>query len=595
MMVVGAANGGRRGTSGGGGGGGHFDEHIHDDDEVVNMSGGGGGGGGAGGVPPGFRFHPTDEELLYYYLRKKVSYEPIDLDVIREVDLNKLEPWDLKDKCRIGSGPQNEWYFFSHKDKKYPTGTRTNRATAAGFWKATGRDKAIHHHHSSSSSSSSSSNDHSSMKIGMRKTLVFYIGRAPHGRKTDWIMHEYRLHDENNNNIHHPHHELEDGWVVCRVFKKKSNNVTMVPCPNSILRLHNTQLVMELHSLQKEFNAIIFRKLGAEFNGIIGALQQRSEPPSYQDLLVATFSYAASILSCRSLATRRPPQSGFWPWWWSAWVHPSRPGCISNDYTGQRHARLGHPNNVTLLHHPPPPPPPPSSLPPPSSGNVVGNRWLYEIKTHADGSIERYKARLMSPQGQHFWFVQANVLLSRLDVNKLCQFEHTSARQCISCLINLKITSTGLLLSAKTVNSTDHLHSENPNMVILHSHRPIAILIYHGIGTSEQFDLFHGHVKKKKKRIVKGQAQSLPGNPPSIECPVLEEFAAQLNETDSLRLMSAASMAYLVQLRKLREDLAAARAKRDEALFEMRLIRWLPPPPEWMKVTLTAVLTVKMP
>ncbi|XP_027172345.1 NAC domain-containing protein 76 [Coffea eugenioides] len=153
-------------------------------------------------VPPGFRFHPTDEELLHYYLRKKVSYEAIDLDVIREVDLNKLEPWDLKEKCRIGSGPQNEWYFFSHKDKKYPTGTRTNRATSAGFWKATGRDKAIHLGNSK--------------RIGMRKTLVFYIGRAPHGQKTDWIMHEYRLDDENA--------EIqEDGWVVCRVFKKKSN------------------------------------------------------------------------------------------------------------------------------------------------------------------------------------------------------------------------------------------------------------------------------------------------------------------------------------------------------------------------------------
>ncbi|XP_047956450.1 protein SOMBRERO-like isoform X2 [Salvia hispanica] len=143
-----------------------------------------GGGNGALSVPPGFRFHPTDEELLFYYLKKKVSFEPIDFDVIREVDLNKLEPWDLKEKCRIGSGPQNEWYLFSHKDKKYPTGTRTNRATAAGFWKATGRDKPIHMTSSARS-------------VGMRKTLVFYTGRAPHGHKTDWIMHEYRLHDQN--------------------------------------------------------------------------------------------------------------------------------------------------------------------------------------------------------------------------------------------------------------------------------------------------------------------------------------------------------------------------------------------------------------
>ncbi|KAJ6720687.1 putative proteinC DOMAIN-CONTAINING PROTEIN 82-RELATED [Salix viminalis] len=165
-------------------------------------------GNGQLSVPPGFRFHPTDEELLYYYLRKKVSYEAIDLDVIREVDLNKLEPWDLKDKCRIGSGPQNEWYFFSHKDKKYPTGTRTNRATTAGFWKATGRDKAIHLSNS--------------QRIGMRKTLVFYTGRAPHGQKTDWIMHEYRLDDDNSE-------VQEDGWVVCRVFKKKSQARGFLP------------------------------------------------------------------------------------------------------------------------------------------------------------------------------------------------------------------------------------------------------------------------------------------------------------------------------------------------------------------------------
>ncbi|CDY35029.1 BnaC06g13570D [Brassica napus] len=159
-------------------------------------------------VPPGIRFHPTEEELLEYYLRKKISNIKIDLDVIRDVDLNKLEPWDIQEMCKIGTTPQNDWYFFSHKDKKYPTGTRTNRATTVGFWKATGRDKIIY-----------SNGD----RIGMRKTLVFYKGRAPHGQKSDWIMHEYRL-DENVIGA-------DEGWVVCRVFMKKSLCKTVISSP----------------------------------------------------------------------------------------------------------------------------------------------------------------------------------------------------------------------------------------------------------------------------------------------------------------------------------------------------------------------------
>ncbi|KAG6594786.1 NAC domain-containing protein 37, partial [Cucurbita argyrosperma subsp. sororia] len=153
-------------------------------------------------VPPGFRFHPTDEELVGYYLRKKVASQKIDLDVIKDIDLYRIEPWDLQEKCWIGYEEQNEWYFFSHKDKKYPTGTRTNRATLAGFWKATGRDKAVY--------------DKNKL-IGMRKTLVFYRGRAPNGQKTDWIMHEYRLESDENGP------PQEEGWVVCRAFKKRAN------------------------------------------------------------------------------------------------------------------------------------------------------------------------------------------------------------------------------------------------------------------------------------------------------------------------------------------------------------------------------------
>ncbi|XP_076886802.1 NAC domain-containing protein 7-like [Bidens hawaiensis] len=164
-------------------------------------------------VPPGFRFHPTDEELVDYYLRKKVASKRIDLDVIKDVDLYRIEPWDLQELCNLGTEEQNEWYFFSHKDKKYPTGTRTNRATKIGFWKATGRDKAIY-----------SKNN----LVGMRKTLVFYKGRAPNGQKSDWIMHEYRL--ETNENAM----TQEEGWVVCRVFKKRMTTVRRMDAHDSL-------------------------------------------------------------------------------------------------------------------------------------------------------------------------------------------------------------------------------------------------------------------------------------------------------------------------------------------------------------------------
>lgn len=73
---------------------------------------------------------------------------------------------------------EKEWYFFSLRDRKYPTGLRTNRATEAGYWKTTGKDKEIYR---------------AGELVGMKKTLVFYKGRAPRGDKSNWVMHEYRL------------------------------------------------------------------------------------------------------------------------------------------------------------------------------------------------------------------------------------------------------------------------------------------------------------------------------------------------------------------------------------------------------------------
>nr|AXJ94103.1 NAC domain containing transcription factor NAC3 [Fagopyrum tataricum]WOW71219.1 NAC domain-containing transcription factor 16 [Fagopyrum tataricum] len=220
-------------------------------------------------VPPGFRFHPTEEELLHYYLKKKVANQKIDLDVIQDIDLNKLEPWDIQEKCKIGSTPQNDWYFFSHKDKKYPTGTRTNRATTAGFWKATGRDKAI---------------CGSSRRIGMRKTLVFYKGRAPHGEKSDWIMHEYRLDD----NIHELNvsnlsgdRDLggDEGWVVCRVFRKK-NYVKALHNPTNNRNSTHMMIRSKKHELDQDGFMHLPQLDSPSTNGVHEPIQQMNQDGS---------------------------------------------------------------------------------------------------------------------------------------------------------------------------------------------------------------------------------------------------------------------------------------------------------------------------
>ncbi|WJX36186.1 Protein CUP-SHAPED COTYLEDON, variant 2 [Trifolium repens] len=170
------------------------------------------------GLPPGFRFHPTDEELITFYLASKVFKNTCFNDVkFAEVDLNRCEPWELPEMAKMG---EREWYLFSLRDRKYPTGLRTNRATGAGYWKATGKDKEVY---------SCSNNRSSLLLLGMKKTLVFYKGRAPRGEKTKWVMHEYRL-DNHFSPSHHPH-TCKEEWVICRIFHKSGEK------RNSILQL----------------------------------------------------------------------------------------------------------------------------------------------------------------------------------------------------------------------------------------------------------------------------------------------------------------------------------------------------------------------
>ncbi|CAL5039986.1 unnamed protein product [Urochloa decumbens] len=171
-------------------------------------------------LPPGFRFHPRDDELVLDYLAKKLAVgggggAPVvsiyGCPTMVDVDLNKCEPWDLPDIACIGG---KEWYFYSLRDRKYATGQRTNRATDSGYWKATGKDRPI---------------SRKGLLVGMRKTLVFYQGRAPKGKKTEWVMHEFRMEGQGD-----PMKlSLKEDWVLCRVFYKSRATIAKPPTESS--------------------------------------------------------------------------------------------------------------------------------------------------------------------------------------------------------------------------------------------------------------------------------------------------------------------------------------------------------------------------
>ncbi|XP_048136927.1 NAC domain-containing protein 90-like isoform X2 [Rhodamnia argentea] len=170
-------------------------------------------------LPPGYRFYPTEEELVSFYLRNQLGGRRQDMHrAVPVVDVYGIDPCQLPRLAgRLCCGDTEQWFFFVPRQEREARGGRPNRTTASGYWKATGSPAYVY----------SSDN----RVIGVKKTMVFYNGKAPTGRKTKWKMNEYRAIQEeaNPSNI-----AIPQVCVAARVHLMPSvRDIGKLPCIRS--------------------------------------------------------------------------------------------------------------------------------------------------------------------------------------------------------------------------------------------------------------------------------------------------------------------------------------------------------------------------
>ncbi|XP_050235696.1 protein NTM1-like 9 [Mercurialis annua] len=179
----------------------------------------------------GYRFHPSDFELVDHYLRQKMLGNDDEVWQIPEVQVLNFEPWELpQHSITLSSSNDQVWYFFCTPNYKYSNSKRVDRTTNAGYWKVTGKERKIE-------------------DIGFKRTLVFHHGR-PKGVKTNWIMHEYTPTFD-----FQTHRE----FVVCKIKKRPDeeedgSSSSMVPAYTENQTYNST--------FQQEFNPSVQSAFG---------------------------------------------------------------------------------------------------------------------------------------------------------------------------------------------------------------------------------------------------------------------------------------------------------------------------------------------
>nr|AGL39738.1 NAC transcription factor 082 [Jatropha curcas] len=149
-------------------------------------------------LPCGYRFVPTDEELVNFYLRRKVEKQPLPRGVVRTRDIYSKNPWEIFDKSCNGF-----FYVFTTLRKKQNSRTRFDRTAGSGTWK-------------NRFSKSFPGDDGKS--FWFKKDYVFELNKNQSSADSSidnghWIMQEFSLEDEGSNS-----------YVLCKISNKNARD-----------------------------------------------------------------------------------------------------------------------------------------------------------------------------------------------------------------------------------------------------------------------------------------------------------------------------------------------------------------------------------
>ncbi|GAU49455.1 hypothetical protein TSUD_407420 [Trifolium subterraneum] len=130
---------------------------------------------GAPKLPIGFRFDPTDDILVNFYLKSKVYNQPLSLHGIQEFDVFQTEPWMLP--YDRNSLKNRKYYIFDIRNRRFQN--MDTRVTGNGEWRTVEKNKELALP--------------SNYFIGRKNTLVYWRKQGNEVVKTQWVMHEFRM------------------------------------------------------------------------------------------------------------------------------------------------------------------------------------------------------------------------------------------------------------------------------------------------------------------------------------------------------------------------------------------------------------------